>query len=307
MVDLQHLDVKLLSDIFQILLSLPGALGFIASALLVLLLWQAAKSLLELFGLAGTAGRWILRRLIRLSGWRVAAICLAALPIFLFRDSISERLQYIEQVMNPAYVTGDTSARVTAIYEAELLKRCDTYETEVVKRRTREIAAKVGCSPLAIYEVAYSECGLNPFQIRRDGIAAGWIQFTRAGLAGLPATLEQVKQACKARDVETMMNLTEAYFVSRAQGRALKDATGVYVATFAPGFVGAPDEQVLYAGRLNPAYSLNSIFDGYYTTNAGQIFRNRSAMDGRITIGELRLHLEAKKARLISKYNNNLR
>lgn len=292
--------MKTVSDIFQVLISLPGALGFIACALIVLLLWQVVKSLLELLGLAGTIGRWILRRLIRLSILRMTAVCLIAMPFFFLRGAISERLQYLEQVIYPAYVTGDTSADVTAIYEAELLKRCDTYEAAIVKRRTREIASKVGCSPLAIYEVAYSECGLNPFQVRHDGIAAGWIQFTRAGLAGLPATLEQVKQVCRTRDIETMMNLTEAYFVSRAQGKPLKDATGVYVATFAPGFIGAPDEQVLYSGKLNPAYSLNSIFDGYYVESSGRIMRSRAAMDGRITIGELRLHLEAKKARLIS-------
>ena len=77
--------------------------------------------------------------------------------------------------------------------------------------RDRETAhaadrCKVGCSPLAIYEVAYSECGLNPFRIRDDGVAAGWIQFTTNGLPGIPTdgrqtTLPEVKDACRRRDV----------------------------------------------------------------------------------------------------------
>lgn len=291
--------MKTISDLFQVLLSLPGALGFIASALLVLVVLQLWKSGAEISGFAWLCLKWLYRRLVRLSVWRVAFVCIAAVPVFFLRFTVIEKLQYLEQWAQPAYVTGDTSAHALAIYEAELEKHCDTYEVAIVKRRTREIAGKVGCSPLALFEVYYSECGLNPFQIRKDGVAAGIIQFTSAGAAGI-TTLPAVKAACKDRDIEKIMDWTEAYMVRASAGRPLGDAAGVYVAVFAPGFIGAAEGQVLYQGWGNPAYSLNSCFDGYYLDGKGRIFRGADVCDGKITIGELRLHLEAKKARLLN-------
>lgn len=291
--------MKPLLDILQIILSLPGALGFLACMLTVLLLWQVWKSAVEIMGAAAWGFGWLRRRLVRLSLWRLGFIGLAAMPVFFARFWISDQIQYIEQIIQPAYVTGDTSRHALAIYEAELDRHCDSYEAAVVKRRVREIAAKIGSTPLAVMEVAYSECGLNPFQVRKDGIAAGIIQFTRAGAQGI-TTLEAVKEACKRRDVERMMDWTETYLVNAAAGRALPDATAVYVAVFAPGHIGADDGRVLYEGWNNPSYRLNDCFDGYYVEQSGRIIRSRGAMDGRITIAELRLHLEAKKARLLA-------
>lgn len=292
--------MKPISDILQIALSLPSALGYLAAVGVVLLLWQTLKAVGDAFKLTFKALSFLRARLIRLSPVRGAAVLLLAAVVYLVRFPVVDRLQWLEQVYSPAYINADTS-RALAIYEAELQKRCDPYEAEVVKRRTREIAARVGCTPLAIYEVAYSECGLNPFRIRDDGIAAGWIQFTRAGLAGI-GRLEDVKQACRKRDVVRIMDWTEQYLVSRSKRVPLIDATGVYTCVFAPGFVGHPEQRVLYAGVNNPAYFLNSVFDGYYLDDKGRIMRSRAAMDGSITIAELRLHLEAKKARLIASY-----
>lgn len=295
--------MKLLSDLVQVCLSLPSALGFLACVLLVLVCWQVCKSLREIVGFAWTLLKWLKARFIRLSRMRVGFACLLAVPLFLGRGWVSDKLQYLEQVWTPAYVTSDTSAHALAIYEEALARGCDTWEAGVVRRRVQEIAAKVGCSPLAIYEVAWSECGLNPFKIRDDGVAAGFIQFTAVGATGI-TTLPEVKAACKNRDIEKMMDWTERYLVSRANGKPLRDATDVYVCVFAPGFVGAPDEQVLYQGWRNPAYYMNRIFDGYHIDHKGRIMRRDAAMDGKITIGELRLHLEAKKARLIGKQKN---
>lgn len=300
--------MKPLSDLLQILLSLPGPFGYIAALLLVLLAWQALKSIGEILAGAWWCLKWLRGRLLRLTWPRLAMYGLLALPVFFLRFTVIDQLQYLEYVFAPAYVVGDTSAHTLAIYEAELSKRCDTYEAEIVKRRTREIAAKVGTTPLSIYEVAYSECGLNPFQVRTDGIAAGWIQFTRAGVAGI-ATMEEVKAACQRRDIEKMMDWTEVYLARAAAGRPLGDATGVYTAVFAPGFIGAADATVLYAGFENPAYALNDCLDGYYTKQAAdgrqQIFRSRGMCDGKITVGDLRLHLEAKKSRLLAKHLPN--
>ena len=292
--------MKPISDLIQIGISLPGALGFVAAVGLVLLVLQFAKSLSDVLRGVGIAFRWLRARFIRLSVRRMFFVCLAAVPVFFCSSRISATLQYFEQIAVPAYVNGDTSERALVLYEAALDKTCDTWEAGVVKRRTREIAAKIGCSPLAIYEVAYSECGLDPFRIRTDGKAAGWIQFTVAGSVGI-TSLPEVKQACKNRDVKKMMEWTETYLVSRAKGKPMRDATDIYVCVFAPGFLGADDSQVLYEGWSNPNYYLNKIFDGYHIDHKGRIMRTDGAMDGKITIREMRLHLEAKKSRFLRK------
>lgn len=292
--------MKPLFDLTQIALSLPGPLGFLASAALVWLALVALRIGRRSVSLA-LAGLRYVGGLVGMSKTGIALLMAAALPVYLMRGMVVDNLQYAEQIFAPAYISGDTSAHALALYESEIDRYCDTYEAQAVKRRTREMAQKIGCSPLALYEVAYSECGMNPFCIRGDGIAAGWIQFTAAGLGFVPGvTLPQVKAACKNRDVEKIMEWTETYLVRAASGRQIADAAGVYVAVFAPGFVGADDGQVLYsAARDGDKYYLNAGFDGYYLDGQGRIIRRDAAKDGRITVGELRLHLEAKKCNFL--------
>ena len=293
-------------DLSQILLSLPGIFGYIACVLLLLLCWQVVRLAGKVATLAGTALRYLRSVLIRPTWPRLFGIGIVALPLSFFRLEIADALQVLEQRINPAFVTSDTSRHALAVYEAELSRRVDTYEAQVIRRRTEEMAAKVGSTPLAIYEVAFSECGLNPFEIRKDGKAAGWIQFTRSGLIGLPATLEQVKEMCRRRDVEGIMDLTEQYLISRAAGRPLPAAVDVYTAVFAPGFIGRGEDAVMYAGWSNDAYRLNMGFDGYFTETMPdgrqRIVRSLARCDGKITIRDLRLHLEAKKSRLLSRH-----
>lgn len=297
--------MKPVSDAIQIGLSLPGPLKLLASVLLVLLVLQALKLLMEALGLFWVCLTWVRARLIRITVFRMVFVVLAACVLYAFSNPIKDGLQWLEQVQNPVYVAdSDTSTHALAVYEAALARQCDSYECEIVKTRVREIAGKVGCSPLAIMEVAYSECGLNPFRIRDDGVAAGFIQFTRAGLPGIltdgrQTTLPEVKKVCKRRDIWKMMDWTEQYLVSRAKGVPLVDACGVYTCVFAPGYVGSKDGQTLYSTKDGGAYYENAIFDGYYIDHAGRIMRSRKMQDGRITIGEMRLHLEAKKARLL--------
>lgn len=300
--------MKPVLDLLQIALQLPGPLGLIACAAFLLLLWQVCKTAGEVVAFVCRSLKWLKGRFVRITAWRVAGLLAFAFPVFLIRGWVVDRIQYLEWVIDPVYVSSDTTGRALAVYEAQLDKVVDPYEASVIKRRTREIAAKVGCTPQAIYEVAYSECALNPFCVRADGIAAGWIQFTAAGVTGI-TTLQEVKTACKARDVEKMMDLTEAYLVGRSGGVPLIDATGVYVCVFAPGHVGKPDSQVLYSGFGNPAYYLNKGLDGYFTRNTAdgrtQVLRDPARCDGQITIQDLRLALEAKKARLISQFQNS--
>lgn len=297
--------MKPVSDAIQISLSLPGPLKLLASVLLVMLALQALKSLSEALGLLWVCLAWIRARLIKITVFRMVFVMLAACVLYWFSNPIKDGLQWLEQINNPVFVAdADTSTHALAVYEAALARQCDPYECEIVKTRVREIAGKVGCSPLAIMEVAYSECGLNPFRIRDDEIAAGFIQFTRAGLPGIltdgrQTTLPEVKEACRRRDTQRMMDWTEQYLISRAKGVPLVDACGVYTCVFAPGHVGRTDGQVLYNTKDGEAYFLNQIFDGYYVDTVGRIMRNRKMQDGKITIGEMRLHLEAKKAQLL--------
>jgi len=286
--------------------------GYLCWVIIVLLLAQVIKVVMVPLRMLRYlwAVRW--RLLIRPSVIGTIQICAIALLLWSFRGPLTNEMQYIEQrYIRPAYEISDTSTHALAIYEQQLAKRVDAYEFEIVQRRTREIAGKVGSTPLAIYEVAFSECGLNPFEVRSDGVAAGWIQFTTAGLNGLtiagqPATLSAVKDACNRRDAALIMDLTEQYFVTRAKGTPMPRAVDVYVCVFAPGYIGQPDNRALYEGWNNPAYYLNAGLDGYYTATIDgrqQIFRSKSACDGRITINDLDLCLQAKKSRLIQQSN----
>lgn len=293
--------MKPLSDLFQILLTLPGAYAYLACFVLAWVLWALVRGCWHGGGMVWRAVKTVWQRVVGFSWLGFFSLLLSAVPMWFSRGWIVSELQYLEQVANPAYVSGDTSAFAVAVYESELSRHVSDREAEIVKTRTRQIAAKFGCSPVSIYEVAFSECGLDPFRIRDDGIAAGWIQFTRAGLGFVPGvTLPEVKQACYSRNTGKIMDWTETYFANAAKGQRLPDATAVYIAVFAPAYIGAPDTQVLYSRADGDAYTKNNIFDGYYTDGAGRVIRTTAAQDGEITIGELRLHLEAKKSRILN-------
>ncbi|MBK9335268.1 MAG: hypothetical protein IPM98_01270 [Lewinellaceae bacterium] len=226
-------------------------------------------------------------------------------------------LQEIEQRFSPVYLdaySNLSAEHLTAIFEEALGKQVDPYEKTVVVRRTREVAEKIQSTPLAIYEAAYLECGLNPFRMRSDRVAAGWIQFTRAGLASLrykgkPVSMDDVFRACETRDIEFMMDLTEIYLVRKYEqsGRKpLHNTIDLYLALFAPAYIGAPSDKVVYAGADNPSYYKNAGLDGWYISanseGRRQIFRKQSEQDGKITIWEIFLALEAKKGRLLAGY-----
>jgi len=62
----------------------------------------------------------------------------------------------------------------------------------------------------------------------------------------------------------------------------------------------------VYQGLDNPSYFKNDGLDGWFVSPGAdgrqQIFRKRSERDGKITIWEIFLALEAKKNRLIAQY-----
>lgn len=290
--------MKPISDAVQILLSTPGAMGFAACFLLAWALIQASALVSMLVRALRLSWGFIRPFIVLPIGKRVFYILSFASLLFVFRLPISDTLQYAEFVFVPAYEVSDTSSYALSVYEGKIRSSLRPDEAEIVIRRTHEIAAKTGSTPLAIYEVAHSECGLNPFCIRTDGIAAGWIQFTNAGLVGLGCSLSQVKQACYERNTAFIMDLTEKYLLDRSKGKALNDALQVYLCVFAPSFIGADESAVLYQGWNNPAYYMNDGFDGYYSVG-GRIYRDRTHKDGAIQIKEIKLHLQAKKSRLL--------
>lgn len=309
---------KAFFDFLQHLLSQDAWFRWIVCIVLVYLAWQILRIL-----------RLVLRHLVWWfrKTWRFTFVwgrrnllVIAALGTLLwaFSNPLLDLLQSIEQrYFSPVFLNdyGNWSdAHLTAIFEEELGKQVDPYQKMVVMRRTREMAEKIQSTPLAIYEAAYLECGLNPFRVRTDRVAAGWIQFTRAGLASLryhgkPVAMNDVFRACETRDIEFMMDLTELYLVRKYEqsGRKpLHNTIDLYLALFAPAHIGAPSDKVVYAGFDNPSYFKNAGLDGWFVVRSAgdkqQIVRERGARDGKITIWEIYLAIEAKKGRLVRSY-----
>lgn len=309
-------DAKALLDFLQYLLSQDTWarwLACMALATVLWLLWRLMRLLFRYFW-RGLCHAWRFA-----SPWRwhrlVVVTALGTL-IWIFNEPIIDLIQEIEQrYLTPVYLDEYvqlSEAHQTALFEEELRHHTDPYEHAVVVQRTREMAQKIGSLPLAIYEAAYLECGLKPFEVRTDGIAAGWIQFTRKGLSGLtyqgrPVAFEDVLRACQQRDVAFMMDLTEQYLLRKyeqAGQKSLLNTIDLYLALFAPAFIGAPHHEVVYSGSDNPSYYKNAGLDGWYLVRTAdgrqQILNSRSARDGQITIWEIYLALEAKKRRLFA-------
>lgn len=291
-------------DFLQILITLP-AMRWIGCVLLVAALAQAIRLLRVSASTIKTIVAACLVPVWKLKFWiKCAAL---GTPVFLFSAPLHGFLQEIEyRLIQPVYVyqTATDESRLAA-YERILRRHTDSYEFAVVKRWTAETAGKINSTPLAIYETALLECGLNPFRVRDDRVAAGWIQFTDAGCKGLGVTKAQVIAACQNRDVETIMRLTDAYLVRRWEqaGRPnMRNGIDLYMAVFAPKYIGAPAEQVVYKGYNNAAYYKNAGLDGWFQ-DGGKIVRKASECDGRITVWEIFLALEQKKG-LALKQNN---
>jgi len=304
-------------DVVQILLQQDPWLRFLFCLVLALVVftvyrifklgmgffWRALKFVYRFF-FVWTRRNWLL-------------VALAGGVFWLFSGSIIDGLQDFEQrYLNPSYLNAWSNfddERLISIYEDEMGKHTDTYEKNVVMKRTREMAEKMASSPLAIYETAYLECGLDPFRVRSDKVAAGWIQFTRAGLAGMTykgkaVRLEEVMAACSRRDIDFMMDLSELYLIDKYQrsgSKPLHNTIDLYLAVFAPAHIGASHNKVVYQGYKNPSYFKNSGLDGWYTENTPDgkqlILRKNTARDGKITIWEIYLALESKKNRLVEK------
>lgn len=286
-----------MTDAIQIALSY----GFAGCAIIALIAFQAARLIGMVVDLARLALRYVVPfwRL-----WFLAKVGAFSLALWAASSPLSYLVEQLEtRYISPVYA-GETIAdpHAIAIYEARIREHCDEYEARVVIERTMQIADSINSTPLAIYETALLECGLNPFRVRDDKVAAGWIQFTRAGLSGLGVSLEQVIRACEKRDIVTIMDLTERYLMRKWEkaGRPdMRNTIDLYLAVFAPAFIGADEKQVVYAGFSNPNYYKNSGLDGWYCEPSGKIVRGPK--DGKITALEIFYCLERKKGLLLKR------
>lgn len=291
-------------DIAQVLLLDGGAIGYLAWVLVVWMVLNASKIGIQVLA----AARWIWRQrwriMFRVKGLGdVIILCLIAACAFFTRGFWVAQIQMIEQRwVSPTYVVNDSSAWATSVYESEIKRHTSEREFQIVRDSTYSLAQELGCEPIDIYEVAYSECGMNPYCVRKDGIAAGWIQFTVIGLQGLGVTLDGVKEMCRVRDAVGIMALTGRYMRRAAKGRKLLSSTEVYTAVFAPGKVSAQENEALYSGWKNPAYYLNApALDGYFFFGEKVVFLP-SKRDGVITKLDMRASLAYKKATLLRRY-----
>jgi len=282
-------------------------MGFFVCFALIWAIWQIKRLLYFALKWLVRTLRFLMPAIVRPTFTRLSVCTLFALCLFLWRSQVSDGLQYVEQMyIAPVYAFSDTSTHALACFEMQAKKYMDNYEFETFKTETESIAAQTGSTPLSFYMVYLSECGMNPFVIREDGNAAGLIQFTRSGLEGLqinekPATLDMVKAMCAKRDIVGLMRLTRAYMIDRANGKPLQRPCDIYTCVFAPSFVGADESTILYQGYDNPAYYKNAGLDGYRVIN-GRYVRLNAYCDGKLTISDLAISLEAKKAALLHSF-----
>ena len=286
-------------DIIQLLLTDLGPFSFLMAVVLAWALIQAWKLIIcaaEFLAISIKAIRRLTYNPFSIKNG--AIVLLIGTVIYLNGENVSSSLQYIEQRISPTYITSDTSFFAESRFEDVVKRYTNEAQFLTVRDSTRALAREIGCRPQDIYLVAYSECGLNPFRIRDDGIAAGWIQFTMDGLSGLGRSLEQVKQSCSSGDAVEIMRLTGAYIRRAAAGRKVESATDFYCAVFAPAKMGAGMDDALYSGFNNPEYYLNSGLDGYFIESEKVLYLPH-LKDGKLTKRDLMAALEYRKAKFL--------
>lgn len=293
------------SDLIQSLLSLNDIVGVVACVLI----FTVALHLLTLMMVVKSAiikgAKWYIYRFVgksmKSAGMYLAFCFLGGYFIYLFRGPISDILQSMEPPVYDGQYNEMASTEVQAIFENEIRKINPPAVASTTITRTRALADSLHIPPEWIYSTALSECALNPHTVRRDKIAAGWIQFTGIGLSGITSErMPDVIRYCQEQNTAAIMDLTDKYMHFHCRGKTLSRPVDVYLAVFSPDNIGSPPDNVLYSGYRNPSYYLNAGIDGWVKDQSGRITRRSEDIDGKITTGELALMLEARKNRLIS-------
>ncbi len=302
----------MITDLAQILLNQSGAWKFFSCALIFSLCWLVWRYFRALVLLSFKIWKELKKPFIPVSWRSLFVILIGSGFISLFSTQISDGLEWVEQkYLDPTYISSDTSSFAVKCFETELSKNLTGEQMQILLKWTDKIAQDCGSNRLALYEVYNSECALNPFAVnvryrngKTDTIAASILQFTAAGISGL-STMREVKDAVIKKDLEFLMTLAHAYMVRASQGVRLPNACNVYTAVFMPSFVGGNMNTVLASLRSSrPDWYLENIgLDGHYL-DGHKIMTSPKARDGKITIHDLHLHLELKKAQLLKKYEN---
>jgi len=300
----------MITDLAQVLLNQSGAWKFFSCALIFCALWVTWRYFWAAISFLLKVWKEVKKPFIPVSWWSLIKISFWSGIICIFSTQISDGLEWVEQKwIDPTYITSDTSSFAVKCFETELSKNLTGEQMQTIVKWTDKIAQDCGSNRLALYEVYNSECALNPFAVnvstKGDTVACGVIQFTRAGISGLSVSYRQVKDAVIKKDLEFLMTLAHAYMVRASQGEALPTAANVYTAVFMPSFVGGDMNTVLASLRSSrPDWYLENIgLDGHYL-DGQKIMTSPKARDGKITIHDLHLHLELKKALLLKKYAN---
>jgi len=291
-----------IADLIQIAIQTEAFRPFAAFLLFILIaiIWKATG---EVWRFGWQVLRKIKSLFPKIVFWNAVKCAVFVIFVSFYWQWLSLQIQYIEtRYLTPVTsgeFSGYSSDHVTAIYEAELRRHVLDDEFRIIQDSVRAMSLQFGCDSIAIYECAYPECSLNPFVVRQDGVAAGFIQFTGIGCNGLPFNLATVKNWCYNRNARAMMSATRQYLQRAANGRQLKTGKDVYLAIFCPSKIGKNDDTVLYdSGK---AYSLNKYLDGWTEEN-GKIFRSPFSVDGKITIKELDLWRNYKKMQLMKRW-----
>lgn len=254
--------------------------------------------------------------------WFVASLCVYGL-----RHEIADAIGFAEQYyLNPvtfATFDQDSSSATEQAFLRKLRRNVTQREFDTLMASTARMAARHGCGTLQFLEVYESECALNPFAVNAkerkviengdtirviDTIAAGHIQFTRAGVDGLEVEgqkvgMWRVRKAIRQRDISFLCRLGEKYMERASQGQRLKRSCDVYTAVFLPYFLGMPDHTVVASesGAKPEWYYQNIGLDGHRLQNGRVVWSDRYR-DGKITISDLSLRLAYKKAKVVREF-----
>ncbi|GAB3999514.1 hypothetical protein GCM10028807_49960 [Spirosoma daeguense] len=150
-----------------------------------------------------------------------------------------------------------------------------TYQAAFIQK-VRAVSANLGIKPDWLMIVMRVEtAGKFTPSIRNyaGSGAVGLIQFTETAIKGWGVTLDQLA----AMDAVTQLDYVEKYI--RPYVSKIADVYDLYIAVFAPAYLGKPDTQVAYSIHATTAvgkrqYELNKVLD--------------KNLDGNITIGEIK-------------------
>jgi hypothetical protein len=293
-----------ITDALQIALSYDGLFGALTCTSLCYLIYWSLKLLGITIQFLEVSVKFLFGKDRHGFLKRFGVMLLLGYTVSFFRAEISDFVQRFETPIYSGQYDGLSSDNISEAFERRIMDLNPAYISNEVIKRTRLLAAELQIPAHYIYQTALSECSLKPLTIRRDGIAAGWIQFTTIGLSGITSeSLADVKQYCKNGQISQIMDLTDKYVRYHTKGKKIERAVDFYLVVFSPANLGRGNDAVLYEGANNPAYYLNGIFDGYTQKADGRIVRSRKNIDYRITVGELALCIEAKKNALIYSVN----